>query len=470
MVYDVDKGSRGIFGLAFYAVTSLVFCFTSFAQYCKMERSNPMVSILLFLFSGLNLASAVITFCMQETTHVSDLLMLISVAAMAFVIQRSVILILDQFKSTPSAFVHFSLYGVPAWIGLFAAVGTFQAAPLRLWLTVVPLGAGSVWVCAFSIVALYWRMEDRFGQIGEAFPNLGVELRRSRKYLCFSAVSFLPMTAVVLFNANVAPPIVGASLLMYYVMIGVVIFTMSTVGLSSDAIMSDLFAVEERPNDAESSLVTGGDDQLSCNSMSPMSPSQYLRSAETKYERRECCRSSLKFVAIAVVFVIVALVVALSVIRPTALIWTLDDIGLLRMSPNGSQIFLEPSVTVDNQMRIDAEIGYAVFEVYVWQTQVGRVEREGEVIRALSRTGLKARLDLNLGEILANGFVPPDGIVNLEMIIEARPRMLRVFDSHAIVRCDQGIRIVPRLEVTGRKGKCVPTTTEMLVDMRGILS
>jgi hypothetical protein len=425
-----------------------------------MERSNPVAMIILFVFSALNLASAVIILREKRSTNLSDFLMMLSVSCMAFVLQRGIILILDQFKTTAPRLLHWSLYAIPCVIALFSAVAAFPLEGLRFWLTLVPFLACSVWTFLFSLLALYTNMQEPFARMDAAFPNLAAEVRNSRAYLSMSSAFFIPMTVAVSYNVNADRPIFGTALFFYYFMIIVEIFCLSAVGLSNDAILSDLFAIEDPPPTDQRLLPlnAGAEEQAACLA----NPAALMKTAEKMIVNRLCCQYVLQIAGVLIVVAIVAVAVMLCIIRPADIVWVFESIGPATF--DGRVLDVVPRLTIRNSMSVAVNVSLVVLEVFFRGVALGRAEVEGGVVDARSAVMIGGQMALNMSAAVT-AEAAPDGVVNLELWAEAWPVTMSVFASHALVRCQQGLRLLPVLEIAWAKGRCVSAIAEMLIDL-----
>jgi hypothetical protein len=467
-VYDINRGSRGIGGVVFYSACAIAFLIASIIQFRKMERSNPVAMIMLFVFSALNLASAVIILREKKSTNLSDFFMMLSVSCMAYAIQRGIILILDQFKATTEGlrytFLHWSLYVIPAVIALFSAVAAFQLEGLRFWLTLVPFVACSIWTFLFSLVALYTNMQDAFEKMDSSFPNLAAEVRNSRAYLSMSSAFFIPMTISVAYNVNADRPIFGTALFLYYFMIVVEIFCLSAVGLSNDAILSDLFAVEDEPRTDQRLLPFDGEiDEQSPSSLSAsLNPAVLMKTAERKIINRMCWEYSLRITGALIVVAIITGSVLLCVIRPSDLVWVFETVGPERF--DGSVFAVEPRVTLRNSMRVAVNVSLVVLDVFFRGVSLGRAEVDVGVVKGRSDVLIGTEMSLNMSGAMGAG-IPPDGVVNLELAAEAWTVTMNVFAAHAFVRCQQSVRLLPAVEIAWAKGRCVSAFAETSIDL-----
>lgn len=475
---DINRGSRALTGIIFYSFCCVAFIITSIVQFCKMEKSNPIACMMLFLFNALNLASAVLTTTSKQNTKLSDFLMLLSIAPMAFVIQRGILLIMDQFKATSPDFrfqiVHWFLYIIPVLIVVCSAAFCWAFQNLKFWLVVIPFVTCSIWTFVFSLVALYSNMRDPFSKMDELFPNLALSLRRSRKYLSFSATFFIPMTISVCYNVHTTQPMLGFSLFMYYVMIILEVFCMSTLGLSSDTILSDLFAVDGEESDAQfvpmgiASVTDVDDDQYSTSLMAPlysMCPSVYLKTAEQRFEDPGCFDTALKIIGGCLVVITIAITSAIASINPTKVTWVFNELKVEHIDGNGF-LRVYPNITLNNAMNLEMDVEFAGFEFFYGNISLGKGQVDGEKVPSRSGLTMAPVITLNMTRVLTN-YVPADGVLGLKIVAEARPTAMGFFNYHSMANCVQGIRVVPDVYVVGRKGRCVATIAETSFQFKG---
>lgn len=470
---DINRGSRALTGIVFYSFCSIAFIITSIVQFCKMEKSNPIACMMLFVFNALNLASAVLTITSKQNTKLSDFLMLLSIAPMAYVIQRGILLIMDQFKATSPDFrfqiVHWFLYIIPVLIAVCSAAFCWAFQNLKFWLVVIPFVTCSIWTFVFSLVALYNNMKDPFGKMDELFPNLALGLRRSRKYLAISATFFIPMTISVCYNVHTTKPMLGFSLCMYYVMIVLEVVCMSTLGLSSDTILSDLFDTNGEESDAQfvpmgiASVTDVDEDQYSTALMAPMysmCPSVYLKTAEQRFQDPGCFDTALKVIGVCMIVITISLTTAIASIQPSKVTWIFNELKVENIDGNGF-MRVYPNITLQNSMNIEMEMNVAAFEFFYGNISLGKAKVEAEKVPSKSGITMVPVIPLNMTKVLTN-YVPADGVLGLEIVAEAQPTAMGFFNYRSMANCVQGIKVVPDVDVVGRKGKCVATLAETL--------
>lgn len=467
---DSNLRSRMIIGIVFYSAGAFCFLVSFIFHLCKVENSNPLTHVFLFIFCCMKLAHAVIAKIKGSYTLTTEILLLVPVAILAFCILRSIILIKDQFKATSPHFkfilLSISLYVVPVLILLFAALGPTVLKKFLLYAIGIPFGVLALYCFFFCIAAMFFGMSEPFAKMDDLFPHIARELRSSRRYVMCASLFFCVDVALAWLNVDIPKQNFIILDFAYYGLIYVDIFTITCIGLANSVALSDIFAVKGDDvafipvgiasvtdlEDQDASMASMENDYTQ--PLYNFAPNVY-KEAENRFKKQGCWPRCLKFTAMIIILPIVAITAFLLVVHPSSPEWTLNNVNYDDSNLFNDTISFLPNITVHNKMRVTMNLTEVKVTLKSRNLTIGSGTEFTHNVSPNGMTHLFFPVAVKkAGAFLAN-IKAGDGKLELTTVCEANPSALGFLRYRSKVQCQETLQIFPTYKVLDNTKRCV---------------